>query len=86
METHYVNIEKECLSVCFGLEKFHTYLYGRHFMVPNDHKLLEMIKQNPIHPAPPCLQHMLFHMQKSNYTIQYKPRKEMVLADLFPFP
>ena len=26
VETCYANIERECLSVCFGLEKFHTYL------------------------------------------------------------
>ena len=26
VETRYTNIERECLSVCFGLEKFHTYV------------------------------------------------------------
>ena len=25
-DTHYANIERECLLVCFRLEKFHTYL------------------------------------------------------------
>ena len=43
IETCYVNIEWECLSVCFGQEKFHSYIYGRHVMVQNNHKLLEMI-------------------------------------------
>ena len=28
VETRYANIEHKCLSVCFGLEKFHTYVYG----------------------------------------------------------
>ena len=28
VETRYANIECKCLSVCFGLEKFHTYVYG----------------------------------------------------------
>ena len=27
VETRYANMEKECLSVCFGFEKFHTCLW-----------------------------------------------------------
>ena len=46
VETHYANISN-CLSVCFGLEKFHTYIYGRHVMVQNDHKLLEISSKTP---------------------------------------
>ena len=53
METRYANIEGECLSVVFGLKKFHTYIYGRHIIVFNDHKPLEMITKKPIHAAPP---------------------------------
>ena len=44
IKTYFMNIEHECLSMYFGLEKFHTYIYGRHVMVQNDHKLLEMIQ------------------------------------------
>ena len=40
-----------------------------------------MILQKPIHTAPPHLQPMLLGMQKYDYTIHYKPSKEMVLAD-----
>ena len=53
VETHYANIERECLSVCFCLEKFHIYLYSRHVTIQNAHKPLEMIQQKPIHAAPP---------------------------------
>ena len=42
VESRYANIECECLSVVFGLEKFHTYIYGNHVTVYNDHKLLEI--------------------------------------------
>ena len=62
IETCYINIERECLSVCFGLEKFHTYIYGRHVIIENDHKLLEMIQHKPIPVAPPRLQQMLLCM------------------------
>ena len=87
METRYSNIEHKCLSVVFGLEKFHTYIYGRHITVFNDHKPLEMITKNPIQAAPPRLQRMLLQLQKHNYTLIYKPGKEMTLADrLSRFP
>ena len=52
-KTCYTNIEREYLSVCFSNKKFHTYLYRRHVTKQNDHKLLEMIQQKPIHVAPP---------------------------------
>ena len=58
VETRYANIEREWLSVCYGLEKLHTYIYGKHVTVQNDHKPLEMIQRKPIHAAPPRLQCM----------------------------
>ena len=36
-------IEKELLTVVFGLEKFHRYTYGRQVKVQSDHKPLEII-------------------------------------------
>ena len=72
---------RECFSVCFGLEKFHTYIYGRYVIIENDHKPLEMIQHKPIHVAPPRLQWMLLCIQKYDYTIRYKQGKDMVLAD-----
>ena len=42
VETRYANKEHKHLSICFGLEKFHTYIYGQHITVHNDHKPLEM--------------------------------------------
>ena len=75
MESRYANIERECLSVVFGLEKFHTYIYGNHVTVYNDHKPLEMIQKKPIHAAPPRLQRMLLRLQKYDYNIIYRPGK-----------
>ena len=87
VKTHYTYIERECLSVVFGLERFHAYIYGRHITVYNDHKPLEMITKKPIHTAPPYLQCMLLRLQHYDYTLQYKPGKEMVYADrLSRFP
>ena len=81
VESRYANIEHECLSVVFGLEKFHTCIYGDHVTAYNTHKPLEMIQKKPIHAAPPRLQRMLLRLQKYDYNIIYKPGKDMVLAD-----
>ena len=51
VKTHYANIERECLSVCFDLEIFHTYLYGRHLIIENAHMPLEMIQYKTTHAA-----------------------------------
>ena len=73
----------ESVSGCFSFENFHTYIYCMHVTLQNDQKPLEMI-----HAAPAQLHHILLHMQKYNYTIQYKPGEDMVLANHlshFPF-
>ena len=86
-ESRYANIEREMLAVCFGLEKFHTYVYGRPVTVESDHKPLETIKTKHIYSAPPRLQRMLLRNQRYDYRITYRPGKEMILADgLSRFP
>ena len=37
IETRYAKTACECLSVVFGLEKFHTHIYGCQITVYNDH-------------------------------------------------
>ena len=76
------------MFICmFWVRQIHTYIYGWHITVHNDHKPLEMIQKKPIHATPPCLQRMLLHLEQYDYTIVYKCGKEMVLEDcLSQFP
>ena len=81
VEQRYANIERELLAVVFATEKFHTYVYGTQFIAESDHKPLEMIALKNLNAAPPRLQRMLLRLQHYDLQIQYKPGKEMVLAD-----
>ena len=80
-ETHYANIERELLAIICGCEKFHTYLYGRTFIMETDHKPLEMISLKNLTVAPACLQRMLLHLQQYDLVIMYQPGREILLVD-----
>ena len=80
-ETRYANIERELLAVVYGCEKFHSYLYGRSFVVKTDHRPLEQIHKKNLMQAPPRLQRMLLCLQPYDCIIKYLPGREMVTAD-----
>ena len=80
-ETSYANIERELLAVVYGLEKLHTYIFGRSLIVFCDHKPLENIKLKQLSQASPRLQRMLLPIQLYDIDLKYRPGKEMVYAD-----
>ena len=80
-EQHYAQIEKELLAVVFGMERFNQYTYGRKVFVESDHKPLEIIHKKPLISAPKRLQRMFLRLQKYDLEINYKPGKEMFVAD-----
>ena len=53
-EKNYSQIEKETLSLIFGITKFHQYLCGRHFMLVTDHKPLTTLL-SPSRGIPPLV-------------------------------
>ena len=80
-ESRYANIERELLAVVYGCERFHTYLYGQHFVAETDHKPLESIQLKHLTSAPPRLQRMLLRLQPYDITIKYCPGSQMQIAD-----
>ena len=55
----YVAIELESLVVAWAMEKFHNFLYGTHFILETDQKLLESILSKSLNQATPQLQRIL---------------------------
>ena len=56
-EQNYSQIERETLSVVFACEWFHDYIYGKEFLIQNDHKPLKNICLKSVLKCPPHIQH-----------------------------
>ena len=80
-EYNYCPIEKETLSVLFGCEKFHEFVYGQLFEVENDHQPLKSIFNKPISKAPPRIQRFLLRLYRYDFTLNNTPGKNMVVSD-----
>ena len=81
-ETRDSNIERECLGVMYGLEKFEYYLLGRHIVVETDHSPLEQIFKKHIADAPSRLQRIQLRCLRFDLEVKYRPGKSIPVADL----
>ena len=80
-QSRYSNIERECLAVVFGLEKFEYYIYGRKVTVETDHSPLEQIFKKNIAEALARLQRLLLRCMKFDITVRCKAGKKIPVAD-----
>ena len=80
-EKRYAQIEKETLSVVFGVEKFHEYLYRRKFTVINDHQPLKSIFSKSIVSCPFRIQKFFLRLQKYEFDLKYLPGKAMLVLN-----
>ena len=83
-ERNYSQIEREALSIIFGVKKFHQFLYGRTFSLLTDHKPL-ITTFSPEKGIPTLvasrLQRWAIILSAYSYKIEYKPTKEHGNAD-----
>ena len=81
-EQNYAQIEKEVLSIVFGVCKFHPYLYGRRF---TDHKPLTTIL-GPKKGVPPIaaahLQRWALKLAAYSYDIEFRSTEKHANADV----
>ena len=72
-EKNYSAIEGETLSIVFGCERFHEYLYGHPFLIVNDHLTLKPIFSKLITSCPPCIQHFFPRLQRYDFFSNIRP-------------
>ena len=74
-EKNYAQLEKEALSLVFGVKKYHQYLYGRKFTLITDHQPLSTIlglKKGIPSLAAARLQRWAILLSAYEYVIKYK--------------
>ena len=83
-ERNYSQIEKEALSLIYGIQKFHQYLYGRPFVFVTDHRPLLSIL-GPKKGIPPLaaarMQRWALLLSAYNYSIEFRPTTAHANAD-----
>ena len=83
-QRRYSQIQREALSVIFGLKKFHHFLYGRKFILVTDHKPLVFMfsptKETPTMAAN-RLARWALTLSQYEYTVEYRSTKDHGNAD-----
>jgi hypothetical protein len=73
VERRYSQLEKECLAMVYGCEKFHVYVYGREFLIDTDAKALAYIFNNPVRKTPVRIERWLLRLMPYNFIIRHRP-------------
>ena len=80
-EQKWAQIEKEALSLVFGLERFDQYTYGRKVHIQNDHKPLATILKKPLSQASRRIQALMMRLHRYDVTFQYVQGSQLFTAD-----
>ena len=79
-EQKWAQIEKETLSVVFGLERFDQYTIGRKVHIQNDHKPLATILKKPLSQASRRIQALMMWLHRYDVTFQYVQSSQLFIA------
>lgn len=85
-EKNYSQLEREALSVIFGLDKFRHFLLGSHFTIKNDHKPLHSLFAKDKAVAHTCSARVIrwsLKLSQFDYNFQYSCGKDNVQSDFF---
>lgn len=83
-EKNYSQLHREALAIVFAIKKFHKYIYGKPFTIFSDSQALREIfspSKGTNTVAASRLQRWAVILSMYNYTIKYKPSKQMCHAD-----
>ena len=81
-EKNYQNLERECLATIWGMEKFHYFLYGKHFTLETDQKPLASIYKKHMVDISPRIQRLVVRsFPYQPFDVQYRRGKDIPLAD-----
>ena len=80
-EKRWAQIEKETLSLVFGLERFDQYTFGRPVTVHNDHKPLANILKKPLSQASRRIQALMMRLYRYDVKFEYTQGSRLYIAD-----
>lgn len=78
-ERNYSTVEKECLAIVFGIQKFHNFLYGQEFILETDHQPLKYLNQTEFQNG--RVMRWALALQPYRFTIRYIKGSQNVGAD-----
>lgn len=81
VEKRYCQTEKEALAIVWAVERFHIYLYGKHFHLLTDHKPLQAIFGTRSRPSA-RIERWVLRLQSYNYTVVHIAGKSNIADPL----
>lgn len=79
--------EREALACVWACERWHMYLYGWHFTLQTeDQALTPLVATTGLEHKPLCLYRWSERLQAYNFTTQFTPGREKIVADLLSRP
>ena len=75
VEQRYSQTEREALSITWGIQHFHLYLYGSDFVVITDHRPLVSLFNNAHSKPPTRIERWILKLQEYEFCVVYEPGK-----------